>query len=56
MDIKNKQNDAPAKGQGSQLDKGNNPSGVASLKGTRKTNENSAGTAYLRGQQMGNNK
>lgn len=56
MDIKNKQNDAPAQGQSSNLDNGNNPKGLAGLKESRKTNENKSGTAYLRGEQMGNNR
>lgn len=56
MDIKNKQNDAPAKGQSPSLDNGNNPKGVSSLKESRKTGEIKQGTSFLRGEQMGQNK
>lgn len=56
MNTKNKQNDAKSSGQVSQLDNGNNPRGVASLKATRRTNEVPAGTAYLRDVEKGLNR
>lgn len=53
--IKNKQNDPKIKGQSSSFDNGNNPSGVASLKDSRKTNVSETGTKYLRECQTGKN-
>ena len=56
MDIKNKQNDFGTSHTSGTLDNGNNPKGMASLKQSRNTHTNAAGTAYLRSVQNGLNK
>lgn len=55
-DIKNKQNDPNLKTPSPNLDNGNNPKGVASLKETRKTNVSEAGTKFLRDSIKGYNR
>ena len=55
-DSVNKQNDfKPASTPSGQLHNGNNPSGTSSLKESRNTHVNQAGTAMLRGNQQGKN-